>query len=251
MIMEMVAMISVAIIVILFSVHRCFTWVTVTHSSSKHEGQVYILEINYILMLACIIVAASFKDTTKIGNTYGMAMVGVMIVTSSFLTLVMLMIWQTHLLLVVIFVTVFGAIEFTYFLVVLYKFPKGGYLPLAFATVLLFVMYVWNYVHRNAYEVEQKVSSEYVLSLGSSLDVTKVPRIGLLYSELAQGVPTIFAHFIRNLPAMHSVLVFICVRYLPVNIVAAGERLTYFDRQNPSAPSYTLRTIMINHCPII
>jgi KUP system potassium uptake protein len=125
MIMEMVAMISVAIIVILFSVQRCFTRVTVTHTSSKHEGQVYIPEINYILMLACIIVTASFKDTTKIDNAYGMAVVGVMIVTSSFLTLVMLMIWQTHLLLVIIFVTVFGAIEFTYFSAVLYKFPQG------------------------------------------------------------------------------------------------------------------------------
>jgi KUP system potassium uptake protein len=112
-------------------------------------------------------------------------------------------------------------------------------------------MYVWHYVHRNAYEVEKKVSSEYILSLGSSLDVTKVSGIGLLYSELAQGVPTIFAHFIRNLPAMHSVLVFICVRYLPVNTVAAGERSTYFDNPNPSAPSYMLRTITINHCPII
>jgi KUP system potassium uptake protein len=148
-----------------------------------------------------------------------MAVVRVMIITSSLLTLVMLMIWWTHLLLVVIFFFVFRAIEFTYFSAVLYKFPQGGYLPLAFAAVLLFVMYVWHYVHvkRNAYEVEQKVSSEYILSLGSSLDVTKVPGIGLLYSELAQGVPTIFSHFMRNLPAMHSVLVFALCQ------VSAGE----------------------------
>jgi KUP system potassium uptake protein len=153
--------------------------------------------------------------------------VGVMIVTSSFLTLVMLMIWQTHLFLVVIFVTVFGAIEFTYFSAVLYKFPQGGYLPLAFAALLLLVMYVWHYVHvkRYAYEVEQKVSTEYILSLGSSLGVTKVPGIGLLYTELAQGVPAIFAHFMRNLPAIHSVLVFVCVKYLPVNTIPAEERI--------------------------
>lgn len=90
-------------------------------------------------------------------------------------------------------------------------------------------MYVWHYVHvkRYAYEVEQKVSTEYILSLGSSLGVTKVPGIGLLYTELAQGVPAIFAHFVRNLPAIHSVLVFVCVRYLPVNTVPAGERFLF------------------------
>ena len=156
-------------------------------------------------------------------------MVGVMIVTSAFLTLVMLIIWQTHLFLVVIFFIVFGAIEFVFFSAVLFKFPQGGYLPLAFAAVLLFVMYVWHYVHvkRYAYEVEQKVSTEYILILGSSLAVTKVPGIGLLYTELAQGVPAIFTHFVRNLPAIHSILVFICVRYLPVNTVPAGERFLF------------------------
>eukprot|EP00253_Pinus_taeda_P000857 PITA_00857 len=207
----------------------CFPRVTVVHTSSKHEGQVYIPEINYILMLACVIVTISFQDTTKIGNAYGIAVVGVMIVTSSFLTLVMLMIWQTHLLLIVIFVTVFGAIEFTYFSAVLYKFPQGGYLPTAFAAVLLFVMYVWHYVHvkRYAYEVEHKVSTEHMLSLGSSLDVTTVPGIGLLYTELAQGVPAIFEHFMRNLPARHSVLVFVCVKYLPVNTIPAEERFVF------------------------
>eukprot|EP00253_Pinus_taeda_P035550 PITA_35550 len=207
----------------------CFPRVTVVHTSSKHEGQVYIPEINYVLMLACVFVTISFQDTTKIGNAYGIAVVGVMIVTSCFLTLVMLMIWQTHLLLVVIFVTVFGVIEFIYFSAVLYKFPQGGYLPSAFATVLLFVMYVWHYVHvkRYAYEVEHKVSREYMLSLGSNLDVTKVPGIGLLYTELAQGVPAIFEHFMRNLPARHSVLVFVCVKYLPVNTIPAKERFVF------------------------
>lgn len=207
----------------------CFPRVTVIHTSSKYEGQVYIPEINFILMIACVVVTASFKDTTKIGNAYGIAVVGVMIVTSTFLTLVMLIIWQSHLFLVVIFVIVFGAIESVFFSAVLYKFPQGGYLPLAFAAVLLFVMYVWHYVHakRYAYEVEQKVSTEYMLDLGSSLSVSKVPGIGLLYTELAHGVPAIFAHFVRNLPAIHSVLVFVCVKYLPVNTVPAGERFLF------------------------
>ncbi|KAH9305100.1 hypothetical protein KI387_009504, partial [Taxus chinensis] len=48
----------------------CFPRVTVVHTSPKYEGQVYIPEINYILMLACVIVTASFKDTTHIGNAY-------------------------------------------------------------------------------------------------------------------------------------------------------------------------------------
>ncbi|KAH9310882.1 hypothetical protein KI387_025917, partial [Taxus chinensis] len=207
----------------------CFPRVTVVHTSPKYEGQVYIPEVNYILMLACVIVTASFKDTTHIGNAYGIAVVAVMIVTSAFLSLVMLMIWQTRLVVVVSFLVVFGAIEFTFFSAVLWKFREGGYLPLAFATVLLFVMYVWHYVHarRYAYEVEQKMSAEYISRLGSDLGVSRVAGMGLLYTELAQGIPAIFSHFMTNLPAIHSIVIFVCFKYLPVNTVPAEERFLF------------------------
>jgi KUP system potassium uptake protein len=49
----------------------CFPRVKVVHTSSKHEGQVYIPEINFLLLVACVFVTACFKDTTSIGNAYG------------------------------------------------------------------------------------------------------------------------------------------------------------------------------------
>ncbi|PKI71426.1 hypothetical protein CRG98_008205 [Punica granatum] len=49
----------------------CFPRVKVVHTSAKYEGQVYIPEINYILMIACVIVTAAFKTTEKIGHAYG------------------------------------------------------------------------------------------------------------------------------------------------------------------------------------
>lgn len=49
----------------------CFPRVRVLHTSTKYEGQVYIPEINYALMLACVIVTAAFRTTEKIGHAYG------------------------------------------------------------------------------------------------------------------------------------------------------------------------------------
>eukprot|EP01018_Ginkgo_biloba_P006316 Gb_07513 [translate_table: standard] len=239
------AMISATFSIVKQSMYLgCFPRVRIVHTSPKYEGQVYIPEMNYILMFACVIVTASFKETTKIGNAYGMnysplsphlntywgiAVVAVMIVTSCFVALIMLMIWQTNIFVAIIFLVVFGSMELIYFSSVMYKFKQGGYLPLAFAVILLFVMYVWHYVHtkRYAYEMQQKVSTEYITSLGSSLGVTRVPGIGLLYTELAQGVPAIFSHFITNLPAIHSVVVFVCVKFLPVSTVPSDERFLF------------------------
>ena len=45
-----------------------------------------------------------------------------------------------------------------------------------------------------------------------------------MYTELASGVPRIFSHFITNLPAIHTVVVFVCVKSLPVYSVPEAER---------------------------
>jgi KUP system potassium uptake protein len=49
----------------------CFPRVKIVHTSAKYEGQVYIPEVNYLLMLACIGVTLGFRSTAKIGNAYG------------------------------------------------------------------------------------------------------------------------------------------------------------------------------------
>lgn len=49
----------------------CFPRVKVVHTSAKYEGQVYIPEINYLLMIACVIVCLAFKTTEQIGHAYG------------------------------------------------------------------------------------------------------------------------------------------------------------------------------------
>ena len=50
----------------------CFPRVKIVHTSTKYEGQVYVPEVNYLLMLASVAVTLGyFKTTTKIGNAYG------------------------------------------------------------------------------------------------------------------------------------------------------------------------------------
>ena len=49
----------------------CFPRVRVVHTSVKHRGQVYIPEVNYMFMIACIIICAAFKTTENISHAYG------------------------------------------------------------------------------------------------------------------------------------------------------------------------------------
>ncbi|KAK3228932.1 hypothetical protein Dsin_000813 [Dipteronia sinensis] len=183
---------------------------------------------------ASIPVTGAFKNTSSIGNAYGIAVVAVMLITTSLVTLIMLVVWKTKIWWIIIFSVCFIGIELVYFSSVLYKFVQGGYLPLAFSLVLMITMGNWHYVHkkRYVYELNNKVSSQYMKDLVVNPRINRVPGIGLLYSELVQGIPPIFPHFISNIPSIHSVLVFVSIKAVPISKVALEERFL-FRRMEP------------------
>lgn len=207
----------------------CFPRVKIVHTSPKYEGQVFIPEVNYLLMLACVAVTLGFRTTEKIGNAYGIAVVLVMSLTSSFLVLIMIMIWKTHILLVISYILVIGTVELLYLSAVLYKFDEGGYLPLVFALFLMGIMYTWNDVYRKKYfyELENKISPEKLKEIAVDTNLCRIPGLAVFYSELVHGIPPIFKHYLANVPALHSVLVFVSIKSLHISKVPVEERFLF------------------------
>nr|VDC70292.1 unnamed protein product [Brassica rapa] len=206
--------------------HGCFPRVKVVHTSRKFLGQIYVPDINWILMILCIAVTAGFKNQSQIGNAYGTAVVIVMLVTTLLMTLIMILVWRCHWVLVLVFTVLSLVVECTYFSAMLFKVDQGGWVPLVIAAAFLLIMSVWHYgtLKRYEFEMHSRVSMAWILGLGPSLGLVRVPGVGLVYTELASGVPHIFSHFITNLPAIHSVVVFVCVKNLPVYTVPEEER---------------------------
>ncbi|KAG4202265.1 hypothetical protein ERO13_A05G318000v2 [Gossypium hirsutum] len=207
----------------------CFPRMKIIHTSRKLMGQIYIPVINWFLMIMCVVVVSIFRSTTDIANAYGIAEVGVMLVTTTLVTLVMLLIWQTNLFMALCFPLVFGSIELIYFSAVLSKVLEGGWLPLVFASFFLSVMYIWNYgsVLKYQSEVREKISMDFMLELGSTLGTVRTPGMGLLYNELVHGIPSIFGQFLLSLPAIHSTIVFVCIKYVPIPVVPQEERFLF------------------------
>ncbi|GAU42144.1 hypothetical protein TSUD_238980 [Trifolium subterraneum] len=207
----------------------CFPRLKIIHTSTKFIGQIYIPVINWFLMLMCIIIVSAFRSTTDIANAYGIAEVGVMMVSTTLVTLVMLLIWQNNLFMVISFLLIFGSVEFIYMSSVLSKIFQGGWIPLAFATIFLSIMYTWNYgsVLKYKSEVKDKISLGLLHDLGPNLGTVRVQGIGLLYTELVQGIPSIFVQFLLSLPAIHSTIIFVCIKYVPIPMVPQEERFIF------------------------
>jgi len=91
------------------------------------------------------------------------------------------------------------------------------------------LMGIWHYVHvkRYWYELTHMVSNEKLEELTTRRIRGRIPGIGFLYTELVQGVPPIFAHLVEKVPYIHSVLVFVSVKTLPIPYVSSAERFIF------------------------
>ncbi|KAH0465012.1 hypothetical protein IEQ34_005115 [Dendrobium chrysotoxum] len=204
----------------------CFPRVKIIHTSPKFYGQVYIPDINWILMILCLAITIGFRDTKRMGNASGLAVITVMLVTTCLMSLVIVLCWRRSIFLALCFIFFFGSIEALYFSASLIKFLEGAWVPVILSFVFMIIMYVWHYGTLKKYEfdVQNKISINWLLSLGPTLGLVRVRGVGLIHTELVSGIPAIFSHFVTNLPAFHEVVVFLCVKSVPVPHVQPEER---------------------------
>ncbi|KAL0296977.1 UNVERIFIED_CONTAM: Potassium transporter 6 [Sesamum radiatum] len=179
-----------------------------------------------LLVLALLGACMVIGDGILTPAISGLAVITVMLVTTCLMSLVIVLCWRQRVLLAILFVLFFGAIEALFFSATLIKFLEGAWVPIAFSFVFMIVMCVWHYGTLKTYEfdVQNKVPVDWLLELGPSLGIVRVRGIGLIHTELVSGIPAIFSHFLTNLPAFHQVLVFLCVKSVPVPHVRHEER---------------------------
>lgn len=205
---------------------RCFPRVKVVHTKRRIPGQIYIPEINWSLMILSLGVTIGFRDTNYIGNAYGIACLAVTIITTWLTSLGISLVWHKSFMFALLFSVLFGSVEIIYLSSSCMRILKGGWFPPVLSAVFLVVMYVWQYGTRKKYlyDLHNKVSMRHILTLGPSLGIVRVPGIGLIYTELATGVPATFTHFLTNLPAFYQVIVFVCIKTVPVPYVPQKDR---------------------------
>ncbi|XP_048424716.1 potassium transporter 7-like [Pyrus x bretschneideri] len=207
----------------------CFPRLKIIHTSRKFMGQIYIPVVNWFLLVVCLVSICTISNVDEIGNAYGIAELGVMMMTTILVTIVMLLIWQINIIIVLSFLIIFLGLELTFFSSVLWSVGDGSWIILVFAIIMFLIMSIWNYGSKLKYETEvkQKLSMDLMRQLGPNLGTIRAPGIGLLYNELVKGIPAILGHFLTTLPAIHSMIIFVCIKYVPVPVVPQSERFLF------------------------
>ncbi|CAH2071131.1 unnamed protein product, partial [Thlaspi arvense] len=204
----------------------CFPRVKIVHKPRWVLGQIYIPEINWLLMIFTLAVTIGFRDTRHIAFAFGLACMSLAFVTTLLMPLIINFVWNRHLAFSILFIIFLGTVELVFVTSSWANIPNGGWITIILSLLFTFTTYVWHYGNRKKYLYDQhnKVSMKSILNLGPSLGIIKVPGIALIYTELASGVPATFTHFLTKLPAFYQVVVFVCSKTVPIPYVPQRER---------------------------
>src|SRR5882724_5090925 len=117
--------------------------VTVVHTSARTEGQIYVPEVNWLLMAACVLLVIGFRESSRLAAAYGIAVTGTMAITSILFAVNARRQWGWSRARAGALLAVFLAFDLSFFAACSAKIANGGWFPLLVATSVFVVMTTW------------------------------------------------------------------------------------------------------------
>jgi KUP system potassium uptake protein len=114
----------------------------VRHTSEHEIGQVYAPRINGLLLVVIVFLVLHFRSSDNLGAAYGIAVSGMMAITTGLAFLSMRSCGWSLVVAVPVFAA-FGLIDLTFFSSTLLKIFDGGWFPIVVAAVVFTIMGTW------------------------------------------------------------------------------------------------------------
>jgi KUP system potassium uptake protein len=208
-----------------------FPRVTVVHTSHKAEGQIYIPEINYALMVSTIALVLSFKSSSALAAAYGIAVTGTMAITSFLYFLVCKRNWNyTWPQALGLFIP-FVAIDLSFFSANVEKIAAGGWFPLAVGVGVFIVMTTW---WRGRYELSKTMETGIIPDELFLADIaeTPLPRVqgtAVFMASGTDGMPNVLLHHVKHNKVLHKQVVLLSVVTQNVPFAIGNQSLQVRD----------------------
>jgi len=199
----------------------------VRHTSEQEMGQVFVPEVNTILLLAVVATVIGFRSSDALGAAYGIAVTGTMTVDTilGFTYLSLGAKWPKWLLIPLF--GLFAIVDLSFFGANLLKIAEGGWFPIVVAALAFAVMGTWWRGRRLL--AEQRARDAMPLDLFvdslSPERLVRVPGTAIFMTRDLTQVPVALLHALKHYKALHERVVIMQVETEGVPHVPGERRL--------------------------
>ena len=201
---------------------------TIVHTSHHQAGQIYIPEVNKALMVGCLLLVVLFRDSTRMGAAYGIAVTGTMGITSILFYVVARTRWNWPAWKIGTLTALFLSIDLAFLLGNVHKIPHGGWIPIAIALLVYTLMSTWKRGRSMLNEILQAGALPMDLFL-DDVARRKPPRVAgtaVFMTSSADGVPVVLLHHLKHNKVLHEQVILMSIVTEEVPEVSVDERLT-------------------------
>jgi len=197
----------------------------ITHTSETEQGQIYIGQINWLILVGVIILVLVFKSSSNLASAYGIAVNTSMVVDS---TLAIVFFWKAATLprwivLPALFAII--AIELTFLAANGFKLMNGGYMPVLIGLTIIILMITW-LRGRHALAAKLRRESIELEGLLKSLErrpPTRVAGAAVFMQTDPVYAPSALMHNLKHNRVLHDILVFVTVETTDEPRLESGE----------------------------
>ena len=185
----------------------------VVHTAKAVRGQIYMPQVNLILMVACIALVLGFRRSSAMANAYGIAVAGTMTITSLLFYVVARERWRWSRAAAGSLVALFLLFDASFLGANLVKIASGGWVPVGLATIIFTVMTTWR---RGRLELHQVLAAKSIpldrlLAEMERRSVRRRPGTAVFISVDASGIPPVLLRHVRHEEAVYERVVLLTV----------------------------------------
>jgi KUP system potassium uptake protein len=187
--------------------------VTIVHTSGVTEGQIYIPEVNWALMVACVALVLGFRESSALADAYGIAVTGTMAITSMLFFYVCRDLWHWSPWRCAGLLALFLCFDLSFFAACSIKIAHGGWFPLAVAVGVFTVMVTWK---RGRSLLAERIAAD-SLPIGiflADIEATRphrVPGVAVFLSSTRRGTPNVLLHHFKHNKVLHQAVVILSI----------------------------------------
>ncbi len=204
-----------------------FPGMRIRQTSSDEYGQIYVPFVNWTMMVMTVLLTVSFGSSDRLAGAYGTAVSTTMLLTTALLYNVMRTRWRWPAGLALITSGLFLAVDFAFFAANLFKIKEGGWIPLAFGTLVFIVMVSWHFgfeAMRRRHTVLTETPDEFFRRLKRD-HVPRVPGTAVFLTRVAATTPFLIVEHVAQMRAMYETAIALTVNFESIPRVASRDRI--------------------------